>query len=86
MSKWSVKMVSMDVTEIGVLAAKTKFSKLLEHVSRGRTYRITKRGKVVAELRPATIEPMRPKFGEYRDRIKMAKNFDAPLDDFKDYM
>lgn len=37
--------------EIGVFDAKTKFSQLIEHVQNsGRKIRITKRGKVVAEL------------------------------------
>lgn len=75
----------MDVTEIGVFEAKTRFSELVEQARRGRVYRITRRGKVVAEIRPASDVAPRPKFGEYRGQIKMAKNFDAPLDDFKDY-
>ena len=27
-----------------------------------------------------------PKFGSAKDKIKMAPDFDAPLDDFKDYV
>lgn len=75
----------MDVVEIGAFEAKTKLSQLLQEVSRGRVYRITKRGKVVAELRPAAEAP-RPTFGANRGKIWISKDFDKPLDDFKDYM
>jgi prevent-host-death family protein len=75
----------MDITDIGAFEAKTRLSELLEHVRRGRIYRITKRGKVVAELRPAQSVGRRPMFGVDKGRIRMSKDFDAPLDDFKDY-
>ncbi|MGH8428811.1 MAG: type II toxin-antitoxin system Phd/YefM family antitoxin [Solimonas sp.] len=39
--------------EIGVYEAKTHFAALLERVQRGERITITKRGKAVAELRPA---------------------------------
>lgn len=75
----------MDITDIGAFEAKTRLSELLEHVRRGRIYRITKRGKVVAELRPAPSALRRSMFGVDKGRIRMSKDFDAPLDDFKDY-
>lgn len=75
----------MEIENIGAFEAKTRLSELLDHVERGRVYRITKRGKVVAELRPAATEGGRPTFGVDRGRIKMAPDFDAPLDDFKGY-
>lgn len=75
----------MDTEEIGAFEAKTRLSELLEKVQRGHVYRITKRGKPVAELRPVTQTGRRPTFGEDRGRIVMADDFDAPLDDMKDY-
>jgi prevent-host-death family protein len=75
----------MDPEEIGAFEAKTRLSELLEQVSRGRTYRITRRGTPVAELRPIARTANRPAFGADRGRIEMADDFDAPLDDLKAY-
>jgi prevent-host-death family protein len=75
----------MDTEDIGAFEAKTRLSELLEQVSRGRTYRITRRGKPVAELRPIVETKSRPTFGADRGRIEMADDFDAPLDDMKAY-
>ena len=75
----------MDTEDIGAFEAKTRLSELLDNVSRGRVYRITKRGTPIAELRPITTGPGRPSFGADRGRVVMADDFDAPLDDLKPY-
>ena len=77
----------MEPEEIGAFEAKTRLSELLERVREGHVYRITKRGVPVAELRPIESRRRRPKRGADRGRgIWMSDDFDAPLDDFKDYM
>ena len=75
----------MDTEVIGAFEAKTRLSELLDNVSRGRVYRITKRGTPIAELRPITTGLGRPSFGADRGRVVMADDFDAPLDDMKSY-
>jgi prevent-host-death family protein len=75
----------MEPVDIGVFEAKTRLSELLEHVGRGRVYRITKRGNPVAELRPVPTGTGRPVFGSDRGRVTMSRDFEAPLDDFKGY-
>jgi prevent-host-death family protein len=75
----------MDSEDIGAFEAKTRLSELLDKVSRGHVYRITKRGKPVAELRPVAAGAGRPTFGEDRGRITMREDFEAPLDDLKAY-
>jgi prevent-host-death family protein len=75
----------MDTVDIGAFEAKTRLSELLEQVSRGRTFRITKRGRPVAELRPIARTETRPTFGADRGRIEIGGDFDAPLDDMKPY-
>lgn len=75
----------MDIEEIGAFEAKTRLSELLEKVGRGHVYRITKRGKPVAELRAVPAGAGRPTFGADRGRISMRDDFDAPLDDMKSY-
>ena len=75
----------MDIKDIGVFEAKTRLSELLERVQRGHVYRITKRGRPVAELRPLSTEAHKPTFGEDRGRIVMRNDFDAPVPDMKPY-
>jgi len=75
----------MDIEEIGAFEAKTRLSELLERVQRGQVYRITKRGKPVAELRPLITDARRPQFGRDRGRVVVAEDFDAPVPDMKDY-
>lgn len=78
----------MKVTEAGIFEMKTHLSEFIEKVERGETFIITKRGKPVAELRP-TLSPVRPRpqrgFAK-GSLIYMAPDFDAPLEDFKEYM
>jgi prevent-host-death family protein len=75
----------MEIQEIGAFEAKTRLSELLEQVARGRSYRITRRGKPIAELRPVARADRRPAYGRDRGRIRMDKRFDEPLADFKGY-
>ena len=75
----------METRDIGAFEAKTRLSELLEQVRRGHVYRITKRGKPVAELRPISTVTRRPTFGADRDRVVMSADFDRPLDDMKPY-
>jgi prevent-host-death family protein len=82
---WSVKLVGMDIEEIGAFEAKTRLAELLDRVRRGHVYRITKRGKPIAELRPITSTTRRPAFGRDRGRVVVADDFDAPVRDMKRY-
>jgi prevent-host-death family protein len=75
----------MNVEDIGAFEAKTRLSELLEHVRRGRSYRITRRGVPIAELRPVAQGERRPVFGADKGRVSMREDFDAPLPDFDGY-
>jgi prevent-host-death family protein len=75
----------MHPEDIGAFEAKTRLSELLEKVARGHVYRITKRGRPVAELRPVADEAKRLTFGADRGRVVMRDDFDEPLDDMKAY-
>ena len=74
----------MKIKEIGAFEAKTRLSELLDRVDRGQVYLITKRGRPVAELRPA---PGRTglRFGSDEGRITIGDDFDAPLPDWGEY-
>jgi prevent-host-death family protein len=75
----------MATTEIGAFEAKTRLSELLDRVARGQVYRITKRGKPVAELRPIPTRPGRPRFGCDRGRVVVRDDFDAPVPELDEY-
>lgn len=82
----------MIIREIGIFESKTHLSELIDKVQKeGVTYRITKRGKPVAELKPLekAPKPFRLKCGYGKDlpgKYYMAPDFNEPLEDFKDYM
>ncbi len=73
----------MALIDIGAFEAKTRLSELLEQVSRGRSFRITRRGKPVAELRPIEPAGNRLRFGCDKGTIKVDPSFDDPLPEFK---
>jgi prevent-host-death family protein len=61
-------------TEIGSFEAKTRLAELLREAERGRSFLITRRGKVVARLGPASgpagpVSELPARFREVRDRI-----------------
>ena len=77
----------MKIETIGTLEAKTHFSALLEKVQQGEIYHITKHGKIIAELKPLTEKAKKRKAGFAKDTFgETSPDFDAPLDDFSDYM
>lgn len=65
---------------VNIHEAKTHFSKLVDAVSHGKEILIASAGKPVAKLVPITKKPER-KCGLMKGKIKMAKDFDAPLPD-----
>lgn len=76
----------MKPEEIGAFAAKTRLSELLENVRLGRTYRITRRGRPIAELRPVPpADEDRLRFGCDRGQVIVGEDFDAPLPGFEPY-
>ncbi len=68
-------------TTVNIHQAKTHLSRLLNEVSAGKELVIARAGKPVAKLVPfKQAKPVR-KFGLLRGKIKIAKDFDAPLPD-----
>lgn len=70
---------------IGAFEAKTRLSELLEQVSRGRTFVITRRGRPIAELRPTTSGASRLQFGCDKGRVVIRDDFDAPIPGMRAY-
>ena len=63
---------------VNIHEAKTHFSKLVEAVIQGNEIVIAMAGKPVAKLGPISKKPPR-QFGVLKGKIKIAKDFDAPL-------
>jgi prevent-host-death family protein len=76
----------MTIRRVGAFEAKTHLSEILEQVSRGQVYHITRRGRLVAELRPATPSDRRPRYGSDRGRIAVGRDFDAPVPGMAPYI
>jgi antitoxin (DNA-binding transcriptional repressor) of toxin-antitoxin stability system len=65
--------------------AETMLAKLIVMAAAGEEVIITKDDGSGFKLVPFPVLP-RPKFGSAAGLIEMADDFDAPLDDFEDYM
>ncbi len=76
----------MKTSEIGAFEAKTHLSALLEKVRNGKSFFITKRGQPVAELRPITHNARQPVYGCDRKRVIISGDFDAPIEEMKEYI
>ena len=73
--------------EIGIFDSKARLSELIQHVLRGERFYITRRGKRVAELRPVELEKKPLVRGCAKNsEYQMSDDFDAPLEDMRDYM
>ncbi len=71
---------------IDVNQAKKRLSELIEQsISEGGVV-ITKEGQPVAKLIPFTKPKKQRKLGTARGLIKISKDFDEPLEDFKEYI
>jgi antitoxin (DNA-binding transcriptional repressor) of toxin-antitoxin stability system len=74
---------SMVMKQVTLARAKATLSALLDRVEAGETVQITRRHRVVAEVRPAGRRPRaspRP-IGLCRNEFKVPRDFDAPLPD-----
>ena len=64
---------------VNIHQAKTQFSKLIEAAILGTEVIIAKAGKPVAKLVAITEEKPKRRFGLLKGKMKIAKDFDAPL-------
>jgi len=69
------------MTTLNIHAAKTHLSRLIEDVAEGEEVVIAKAGKPVARLVPIGKAPGKRTLGMLKGRLKVPRNFDAPLPD-----
>lgn len=76
-----IKMVQVNIHE-----AKTNLSKLIQKVVAGEEVVIAKGNQPIVKL--VLIENLKPqrRLGTAKGKIKIADDFDEPLEDFKEYM
>ena len=67
------------MNQINIHQAKTQLSRLVERVAGGEEIIIAKSGKPVARLVPYTPKRAARRPGAMRGKIRIKKNFDAPL-------
>jgi antitoxin (DNA-binding transcriptional repressor) of toxin-antitoxin stability system len=66
--------------------AKTRLQDLVDAALRGETVSIAVDDDRAVQLVPTVRRRRQRKFGSARGQIWMADDFDAPLEDFKEYM
>lgn len=65
--------------QLNLYDAKTRLSELVEAASHGQTVVIAKAGKPLARLGPLQPPRQRVRLGLMKGKIRIAKDFDAPL-------
>jgi antitoxin (DNA-binding transcriptional repressor) of toxin-antitoxin stability system len=66
--------------------AQDQLPQLIYDAQQGKTVVILDENEHAVQLVPVTITPKSRKAGSARGLLKMAEDFDAPLDDFSAYM
>ena len=72
--------------EISVHDAEKQLRRLIDEADQGEEVVITRGDGASFKLVPLTKSKPRPTFGSAKGEIWMSEDFDAPLDDFEDYM
>jgi len=66
--------------------AKTRLADLIDAALEGETVSIAKDEQHAVQLVPLSGRPFRRQPGRFKGQIHMSEDFDAPLEDFKEYM
>lgn len=73
--------------QVNIHEAKTRLSQLIQCVLDGEEVIIARNNQPVVRLEAIIRTPAKRKLGSLRGLVEsIADDFDAPLDDFKDYM
>ncbi len=66
---------------VNIHEAKTHLSRLAEEVAAGEEIIVAKAGKPIIKLVPIVTKPKKRKIGALKGKLRIAKDFDAPLPD-----
>ena len=73
------------MTTVTVEQAQRNLSQLIDDVVLGEHVVITRDDIPVAEIAPVGHHKPKPRFGSARGMVKLSRDFDAPIEDFRDY-
>ncbi|MBI4954330.1 MAG: type II toxin-antitoxin system prevent-host-death family antitoxin [Myxococcales bacterium] len=73
------------MTRVNVAEAKARLSELIEAACAGDEVVIARRGVPLVRLVRLPQKKGRPTFGKLRGQIRLAPDFDAPLDELAEY-
>jgi prevent-host-death family protein len=73
------------MTTVAIEQAQRELSRLIDDVALGEHVVITRNQVPVAELVPVTHSIPKPTFGSAKGMVRMSEDFEAPIDDFRDY-
>jgi prevent-host-death family protein len=76
----------MMTIHVDIFEAQQRFIEIIQAAERGEAVIITKNTLPVAQIIAVVEEIPRPTFGSARGLITISDDFDAPLDDFQEYM
>ncbi len=76
----------MGARAIDITHDETHLKELVRRATRGEDVILTEEGRPVARIIPIRAKPVRRQFGSWKGQIEIADDFDAPLEDFRDYM
>lgn len=71
---------------VDITDAPQRLLDLIQAAEQGEEVIITKNQQPLIQLVPILAERPRPQFGSARGQVQMRDDFDAPLDDFREYM
>lgn len=72
--------------QVDIAEAQRRFMDLIQAAEHGEQVIITRNQQPLIQLVPLQNSVNRPEFGSARGLITIADDFDAPLDDFREYM
>ena len=70
---------------ISIAEAKARFSELVKRAQAGEEIVLTRHGRPVARVMPPAVGDELPRIGALKGKIRIADDFDAPLDAFAEY-
>ncbi|MBD1870630.1 type II toxin-antitoxin system Phd/YefM family antitoxin [Oculatella sp. FACHB-28] len=71
--------------QVNLKEAETQLAKLIEEAANGEEVIITRSDGTSFKIMPISTVRAIPKFGSARGLVKMAEDFDQPLEDFEEY-
>ena len=75
------------MTKVTIEEAQAKLPEIIDHLQPGEEITITQQGQPLAQVKKVERTTWPCQAGTAKDRILwIAPDFDAPLDDFKEYM